>query len=78
MENETLIRQADLQLLLAESDRDEPFLVVPRRPDATQEPREEIDEQILAGLVTPYSGRQPAAACSRAAAAASVTWVSPQ
>ena len=54
MENETLIRQADLQLLLAESDRDEPFLVVPRRPEATQEPREEIDEQILAGLVTPY------------------------
>ena len=54
MENEMLIRQADLQLLLAESDRDEPFLVVPRRPEATQEPREEIDEQILAGLVTPY------------------------
>ena len=54
MDNETLIRQADLQLLLAESDRDEPFLVVPRRPEATQEPREEIDEQILAGLVTPY------------------------
>jgi hypothetical protein len=54
MENDTLIRQADLQLLLAESDRDEPFLVVPRRPEATQEPREEIDEQILAGLVTPY------------------------
>ena len=53
MENEMLIRQADLQLLLAESDRDEPFLVVPRRPEATQEPREEIDEQILAGLVTP-------------------------
>jgi len=54
MENDTLIRQADLQLLLAESDRDEPFLVVPRRPEATQEPREEIDEQILAGLVTQY------------------------
>jgi hypothetical protein len=54
MDNEMLIRQADLDLLLAESDREEPFLVVPRRPEATQEPREEIDEQILAGLVTPY------------------------
>jgi hypothetical protein len=53
MDNETLIRQADLDLLLAESDREEPFLVVPRRPEMTQEPREEIDEQILAGLVTP-------------------------
>jgi hypothetical protein len=53
MEKENPIPQADLDLLLAESDREEPFLVVPRRPDATQEPREEIDEQILAGLVTP-------------------------
>ena len=54
MENELKIRDADLELLLAESDRDEPFLVFPRRPEALQEPREEIDEQILAGLVTPY------------------------
>jgi hypothetical protein len=54
MENELKIRDADLELLLAESDRDEPFLVFPRRPEAVQEPREEIDEQILAGLVTPY------------------------
>ena len=54
MENETKIRDADLELLLAESDREEPFLVFPRRPEAAQEPREEIDEQILAGLVTPY------------------------
>jgi hypothetical protein len=54
MENETTIRDADLELLLAESDREEPFLVYPRSPEATQEPREEIDEQILAGLVTPY------------------------
>jgi hypothetical protein len=46
------IRDADLELLLAESDREEPFLVVPR--SERQEPREEIDEQILAGLVTPY------------------------
>ena len=53
MENEPKIRDADLELLLAESDREEPYLHARRRP-ATQEPREEIDEQILAGLVTPY------------------------
>ena len=52
METDTKIRDADLELLLAESDREEPFLVAPR--DEKQEPREEIDEQILAGLVTPY------------------------
>jgi hypothetical protein len=52
METDTKIRDADLELLLAESDREEPFLVAPRtnRPD----PSDEIDEQILAGLVTPY------------------------
>ena len=54
MENETKIRDADLELLLAESDRDEPFLVAPRRPDASEHAQEEIDEQILAGLVAPY------------------------
>ena len=54
MENETKIRDGDLELLLAESDRDEPFLIQRRSPEATQQPREEIDEQILAGLVTPY------------------------
>jgi len=54
MDDAPLIRQGDLDLLLAESDREEPFLVVPRRPEATQAPREELDEQILAGLVTPY------------------------
>jgi hypothetical protein len=54
MENENLIRQADLELLMVESDREVPFLVVPRKPEATHEPRDEIDEQILAGLVTPY------------------------
>jgi hypothetical protein len=54
MENETKIQDADLELLLAESDREEPFLVVPRRPDASVHAEEEIDEQILAGLVTPY------------------------
>jgi hypothetical protein len=52
METDPQIRDADLELLLAESDREEPYLVTPRRP-ANQEPREEIDEQILAGLVTP-------------------------
>jgi hypothetical protein len=52
MENETEIRDADLELLLAESDREEPFLVAPRPPERRQ-PREELDEQILAGLVTP-------------------------
>jgi hypothetical protein len=52
MENVTKIRDADLELLLAEADREEPFLVAPRADNP--EPREEIDEQILAGLVTPY------------------------
>jgi hypothetical protein len=52
MEPNPKIRDADLELLLAESDREEPFLVAPR--SEKQEPREEIDEQILAGLVTPY------------------------
>jgi hypothetical protein len=52
METDTKICDADLELLLAESDREEPFLVAPR----SQKPElsEEIDEQILAGLVTPY------------------------
>ena len=54
MERDTKIRDADLELLLAESDREEPFLVARRAPEERQEPREEIDEQILAGLVTPY------------------------
>jgi hypothetical protein len=54
MEKETRIRDADLELLLAETDREEPFLVARRPPEAVQEPREELDEQILAGLVTPY------------------------
>jgi hypothetical protein len=53
MEHVNEIRDADLELLLAESDREERFLVA-RRPPNRQEPREEIDEQILAGLVTPY------------------------
>jgi hypothetical protein len=54
MEKEIRIRDADLELLLAESDREEPFLIARRPPEAVQEPREELDEQILAGLITPY------------------------
>jgi hypothetical protein len=53
METSTQIHDADLELLLAESDREQPFLVARRRAER-QEPREEFDEQILAGLVTPY------------------------
>jgi hypothetical protein len=44
------ITDADLDLLLAETDRDDPILTVPRDSD---EPREELDSQILAGLVSP-------------------------
>jgi hypothetical protein len=54
MEKDIRIHDSDLELLLAETDREEPFLVARRRPEAVQEPREELDEQILAGLVTPY------------------------
>jgi hypothetical protein len=54
MDHEDQIRDADLELLLSETDREEPFLVARRPPEERQEPREEIDEQILAGLVTPY------------------------
>jgi hypothetical protein len=52
MEPDVHVSAADLALLLAESDREEPFLVSPRRPDAP-EPREEMDGRILAGLVAP-------------------------
>jgi hypothetical protein len=51
METDTKIRDADLELLLAEADRDEPFLVP---APAEREPKEELDEQILAGLVNPH------------------------
>jgi hypothetical protein len=54
MERDTEIRDADLELLLEETDREEPFLVARRPPEALQQPREEIDQQILAGLVAPY------------------------
>jgi hypothetical protein len=42
---------ADLELLLVESDRDNPILAAPAAPEG--EPRETIDSQILAGLVSP-------------------------
>ena len=42
---------ADLELLLRESDREDPIL--PEIRDADQAPEEEINERILAGLVSP-------------------------
>jgi hypothetical protein len=42
---------ADLELLLRESDREDPIL--PEYRDASQDPEEEIDSRILAGLVHP-------------------------
>jgi hypothetical protein len=44
--------QPDLELLMAERDREDPILTPARRPDQP-EGEEAIDEQILAGLVTP-------------------------
>jgi hypothetical protein len=41
----------DLELLLRESDREDPIL--PEIRDASQDPIEEIDSRILAGLVSP-------------------------
>jgi hypothetical protein len=45
------ISDADLELLLVERDRDDPILSAPREPKG--EPRESLDSQILAGLVSP-------------------------
>jgi hypothetical protein len=45
------ISDADLDLLLREADRDFPILSAPRTED--REPRESLDSQILAGLVSP-------------------------
>ena len=42
---------ADFELLLRETDREDPILHEIR--DANQEPKEEIDSRILAGLVHP-------------------------
>jgi hypothetical protein len=49
---EIKITDADLELLLAETDREDPFLSAPRT-DVEGEPRESLDSQILAGLVSP-------------------------
>jgi hypothetical protein len=46
------ITDADLALLLSETDRDDPILTAPRGEDA-DEPRESFDSLILAGLVSP-------------------------
>jgi hypothetical protein len=43
---------ADLELLLAEADREDPSLSTPLREDVTRD-AEDIDHQILGGLVTP-------------------------
>ena len=44
---------ADLDLLLAEADREDPYLTTaPPRDDVTHD-ADEIDHQILGGLVTP-------------------------
>ena len=42
---------ADLELLLRESDREDPILPELRDPD--QAPEEEMNDRILAGLVSP-------------------------
>ena len=49
--NPTAVTDADLELLLKEADRDDPILRIPR--EETEEPRESLDSQILAGLVSP-------------------------
>jgi len=43
---------ADLELLLVEADREDPYLVV-TPAESEGEPRESMDSQILAGLVSP-------------------------
>jgi hypothetical protein len=43
---------ADLDLLLAEPDREDPYLSTPLRADVTRD-ADDIDHQILGGLVTP-------------------------
>jgi hypothetical protein len=43
---------ADLELLLAEADREDPDLSMPLREDVTRD-ADDIDHQILGGLVTP-------------------------
>ena len=43
---------ADLDLLLAEADREDPFLTTPQREDVAYD-ADDIDREILGGLVTP-------------------------
>ena len=50
-EPQSKITDADLDLLMRETDRDEPILSAPRTEEG--EPRESLDSQILAGLVSP-------------------------
>jgi hypothetical protein len=46
------VTDADLELLLAEADREDPILR-DGRPANTERPRESFDSLILAGLVSP-------------------------
>jgi hypothetical protein len=48
---EPKITDADLELLLSEADREDPILRAPHEDG--EEPRESLDSQILAGLVSP-------------------------
>jgi hypothetical protein len=50
--NTTTTTMADLDLLLAEADREDPYLSAPLGEDVTRD-ADDIDHQILAGLVTP-------------------------
>ena len=50
--NTTTTTMADLDLLLAEADREDAYLSTPLREDVTRD-ADDIDHQILAGLVTP-------------------------
>ncbi|HWK26133.1 MAG TPA: hypothetical protein VNS09_06200 [Solirubrobacter sp.] len=50
-EPQTTVTDADLVLLLREADRENPILSAP--PEDDREPRESLDSQILAGLVSP-------------------------
>jgi hypothetical protein len=43
---------ADLDLLLAEADREDPYLATPLREDVTRD-ADDLNDQILGGLVTP-------------------------
>ena len=51
-EPKTTFTDADLELLLAEADREDPILR-DGRARTRRQPRESIDSQILAGLVSP-------------------------